>query len=55
MTPLAAGAAEINPVREERGWLSGRIDDPSPTAGSFAKPVVGWPPQADSPNGLAQV
>jgi PhnB protein len=44
---LAVGAAEVNPVGEEHGWLLGRIDDPFGHRWEIGRPIANWPPGAD--------
>src|ERR1700689_2921530 len=41
---VAAGATEIDPVREEHGWWLGRIDDPCGHRWEIGKPIGEWPP-----------
>jgi PhnB protein len=42
---VAAGAREVVPVREEHGWLLGRIEDPFGHSWEIGKPLGPWPPQ----------
>jgi len=46
---VAAGASEIDPVREEHGWRLGRIDDPFGHRWEIGKPLGPWPPAAGHP------
>jgi PhnB protein len=41
---VGLGATEVVPVREEHGWLLGRIQDPFGHHWEIGKPVVDWPP-----------
>ncbi len=45
---LAAGAAERSPVRQEHGWLLGRIVDPFGHEWEIGRPMVSWPPACPS-------
>lgn len=42
---IAAGATEVWPVREEYGWLLGRVVDPYGHHWEIGKPLGKWPPQ----------
>jgi hypothetical protein len=46
---LAAGASEVSPVAEERGWPLGRIDDPLGHGWEIGKPIGVWPPSDSHP------
>lgn len=46
---VALGAAEINPVTAEHGWLLGRISDPFGHAWEIGKPLIPWPPASGRP------
>ena len=48
---VAAGATEIYPVAEEHGWRLGRIEDPFGHHWEIGKPLIAWPPAADSRRG----
>jgi PhnB protein len=41
---VAAGATESSPVREEHGWLVGRIIDPFGHEWEIGVPLGAWPP-----------
>lgn len=43
---VGLGAAEVNPVSEEHGWLLGRIDDPYGHRWEIAHPLGEWPPSS---------
>lgn len=43
---VSAGAIEIAPVREEHGWLLGRIEDPYGHHWEIGTPLGAWPPGA---------
>jgi PhnB protein len=43
-TAIAAGAAELSPVRDEHGWRIGRVVDPFGHEWEIGKPIVPWPP-----------
>jgi PhnB protein len=47
----AAGAIEVRPVAEERGWLLGRIKDPFGHHWEIGKPLGPWPPPDGRPHG----
>jgi PhnB protein len=40
---VAAGASEVLPVREEHGWLLGRIEDPFGHSWEIGRPLGTWP------------
>jgi PhnB protein len=46
---VSAGAREVYPVREEHGWLLGRIEDPFGHHWEIGKPLRAWPPRATVP------
>jgi PhnB protein len=41
---VALGAEEVSPVKEEHGWLLGRIEDPFGHHWEIGKPLGEWPP-----------
>jgi PhnB protein len=41
---VAAGATEVVPVREEYGWLLGRVVDPFGHHWEIGRPLGSWPP-----------
>jgi PhnB protein len=41
---VAAGATETSPVRNEHGWLLGRITDPFGHEWEIGVPLGAWPP-----------
>jgi PhnB protein len=44
---ITAGAREIYPVREEHGWLLGRVVDPFGHHWEIGKPLSVWPASLD--------
>lgn len=46
---VALGAAEINPVTAEHGWMLGRISDPFGHAWEIGKPLIPWSPASGRP------
>lgn len=41
---VGVGATEVAPVREEHGWLLGRIEDPFGHQWEIGRPLIAWPP-----------
>jgi PhnB protein len=46
---VSLGATEVVPVREEHGWLFGRIEDPFGHHWEIGKPRGEWPPSHAAP------
>lgn len=49
---VTAGAVEVYPVREEHGWLLGRVVDPFGHHWEIGKPVSIWPPSQQEAESL---
>ena len=41
---VSLGAKEVSPVREEHGWLLGKIEDPFGHQWEIGRALVPWPP-----------